>query len=135
MQALGSSLSQTYNALHKQFQLEDFKRLLRLLRPVALFTPDTENDISDIQRDVLILLAKVHFFPRTFTEISQIPATKENFPYVLTELLTYLSFVIGYQFSPSVAANGELPKFSGVERKYLPLALKSLSTIVDYYSV
>jgi hypothetical protein len=34
-------------------------RYLRLLRPIALFPPDTENEVSEIQRDVFTNIFKV----------------------------------------------------------------------------
>jgi hypothetical protein len=53
----------------------------------------------------------------------------------MNELLIYLSFVIGYSYVPTVSQNGQLPKFAAVERKYLPLAQKSVTTIVEQFKV
>eukprot|EP01119_Soliformovum_irregulare_P017651 TRINITY_DN5270_c0_g2_i3.p1 TRINITY_DN5270_c0_g2~~TRINITY_DN5270_c0_g2_i3.p1 ORF type:complete len:1456 (-),score=501.24 TRINITY_DN5270_c0_g2_i3:3-4370(-) len=118
LNALAKSLPILYEKFQPQFTSEDWRRLLRILRPLLLYPPEIEGQISFIQESVMSLLKSM-------------PIQDEIFPAVMVELLSYISFSIGYTYKNKIT---EEPSYGySLTKSYLPLAIPMVLQVENLF--
>lgn len=59
---------------------------------------------------------------------------EEIFPFIIIELLIYISFIIGYPYNCTIYQNFDIPNFlQSFKRSYLPLADEIMNIILDFF--
>lgn len=120
LETLGNTVLNLFNTIRSSFTDKDMKRLLHVLRPLIFYPPTVETELSPMQNIVLSVF-------------KQIPTKDENFPYLFSETLNYISFCIGYSYKCCII-DEELPsKTPSQIKSFLPLANRLVSLSDSFF--
>eukprot|EP01114_Cavostelium_apophysatum_P016981 TRINITY_DN4944_c0_g1_i2.p1 TRINITY_DN4944_c0_g1~~TRINITY_DN4944_c0_g1_i2.p1 ORF type:complete len:1482 (+),score=384.90 TRINITY_DN4944_c0_g1_i2:202-4647(+) len=120
LSTLVNALSSIFTRLRPKFSNSDMRRLVRIVRPLLLFPPEVESDSVVIQDSVISMLKTM-------------PVNNEIFPFAIVELLTCVSYAIGYDWSNHIT-DEIFVRATTMQRSFLPMAKKMVELVAKLFA-